>query len=78
MRRFSCLHSELRVALETMPSIIMATGVLHNIAIDLKIPDINDGNEEMPDKMPEFPGNFPSNLNTGSTYRKLIVNNYFS
>ena len=61
-----------------MPAIIMATGVLHNIAIDLKIPDMNDGIEEMPDEMPEAPGNFPSNLNTGSTYRKLIVNNYFS
>lgn len=39
---------------------------------------MNDGIEEMPDEMPEAPGNFPSNLNTGSTYRKLIVNNYFS
>lgn len=75
-RRFSCLTSEMRVYIETIFDIIVATGVLHNIAIEMG--DIEPFEEE---EHPEE--NIESNKNTevdndNLSSRNFIINKIFS
>jgi hypothetical protein len=54
-RRWSCLHNEIRIKLSQIPALIISCCVLHNIAIERKLPDIIDN--EFIDNQPE-PENF--------------------
>lgn len=50
-KRFHMLHSEVRIKLENVPTLIVAAAVLHNIAIERKMTDFDD--ETMDDDQPD-------------------------
>uniref|UniRef100_A0A914DQ72 DDE Tnp4 domain-containing protein n=1 Tax=Acrobeloides nanus TaxID=290746 RepID=A0A914DQ72_9BILA len=45
-RRFHILHSEIRINLKNVPTLIIAAAVLHNIALNRGLPDFDDEIEE--------------------------------
>ena len=75
-RRFLILHNELRVTPEKATVIIGACMVLHNIAIDLQMPDIGE-EPFVDDEVPSIPSNETSSSN-GFAMRDHIANTYFS
>lgn len=91
-RRFPVLAYGMKVKLETALNIIVATGVLQNIAIDNK-----DGDPPLPEELNEDhfnylleTGNIPNlgghdqvnatnpNIGNGAFTRNLLINNYFN
>lgn len=74
-RRFSILHSEVRLGLEHVANVIISSAVLHNLAIELRIPEPEDEEEfdNQPDQI-EYQGQ----QNTGISVRNRIVNEYFA
>lgn len=72
-KRFRALHDELRVSPEKAPILIAAAMILHNIAIDLNMPDFND----MVDENQPQNGNNPGEEN-GFEVRSHIAENYFN
>lgn len=75
-RRFPVLRLELRVKLELIPTHIVATAVLHNMAIDNNdaLPE-NADYVENPDQDIYFADN---DLTTGNLMRRRLIEEYFS
>lgn len=73
-RRFHVLHSEIRMAPDRVCTIIVACIVLHNIAIRLREPEVDDGvvGEEEYDLHEEYRG--PDN---GNAVRRHITDTFF-
>jgi hypothetical protein len=91
-RRFHSLHEELRIKLESVPNFIIACAVLHNIAIDRRLPDFqpcecadcvsrrqrNNNNDDVED-MPQV--DFAAIPGAGTSYnvfRQQIVDSFFT
>ena len=75
-RRFHSLHSGLRIAIRNVPSLIISTAVLQNIAINFKEPDFDDESDD--DIQPEEMvfGNDP--VANNFSMRTLITENFFN
>lgn len=73
-RRFPCLKSGLRTKMETSLSIIVATAVLHNVAIEVNDPLPNE-DEDHEDDMPLDP--MPPVDRGGNAKRLAITRQYF-
>uniref|UniRef100_A0A8C1XYL4 Putative nuclease HARBI1 n=1 Tax=Cyprinus carpio TaxID=7962 RepID=A0A8C1XYL4_CYPCA len=75
-RRFHCLHAELKMKPEKVCNIICACVVLHNMARDLALPDLEDDQicEEPTLEITEAGGEDGS----GRYIRQMIVENIFS
>ena len=73
-RRFHILHSEIRMAPDRVCTIVVACFVLHNIAINLREPEVDDGHvdDEDCDVQEQYHG--PEN---GNAVRKHITNTFF-
>ena len=72
-KRFRILHDEMRISKEKAPMIIMAAMILHNIAIDLNMPDFEEDMEM--DNIENV--NHEHNLNNGFEVRNHIVETFF-
>ncbi|KAJ8910262.1 hypothetical protein NQ315_004998 [Exocentrus adspersus] len=79
-RRFPCLSFGLRTKIETAQDIIVATAILHNIAVNQgdPLPDINSDlealiNIEVPQNV-----NIDYQYQLRNTYREQLINNYFA
>lgn len=74
-RRFPCLSMGLRVKLETTLHIIIATAILHNIAISMNdnIPDDHVENE-----MDQNWINYEEPRHQANEIRRQLIDNYFS
>lgn len=72
-RRFPCLHYGMRLHLQKTLTVIVATAVLHNIAIDNANPLPEDGCivEELPNVQAL------QEMTRGHQMRTHIINNYF-
>ncbi|XP_064638287.1 putative nuclease HARBI1 [Lineus longissimus] len=73
-RKFPCLKQGIRVKLDTAMSVITATAVLHNIAIDLKEPDVGEEAEAEDDDVPVVDRD--DNV-MGAAIRQTIVQQHF-
>lgn len=72
-RRFPCLSMGLRVKLDTALNIIVATAILHNIAVNMNIQEIDDGFNEDPEWNNEaYLGNHRDGV------RRHLIENYFA
>ena len=73
-RRFHILHSEIRMAPDRVCTIVVACFVLHNIAINLREPEVDDGHvdDEDCDVQEQYHG--PEN---GNAVRKQSITNTF-
>jgi hypothetical protein len=76
-RRFPCLKMGIRCRLDTAMSIITATAILHNIAIDLKEPDFEDANDSDDDEGDAGGQHVPRDDMMGAAVRQTIVQQYF-
>lgn len=77
-RRFPCLKFGLRCKLPTIMSTIVATAVLHNIAMDIQEPDF-EGEGDVFDSqhhVMEESWSFPPNA-MGNAIRRTIVQQHF-
>ncbi|XP_030749237.1 putative nuclease HARBI1 [Sitophilus oryzae] len=82
-RRFPILKNGMRVKLETAMDIIVATAVLHNIALDMSedipgewLEDAEEGeNAEEGDGILELPN---ENINFGRQFRQVLINQHFA
>lgn len=74
-RRFPCLSMGLRTKLETTLHIIVATAILHNIAISMNdnIPDHHVENE-----IDQNWNNFEEPVHQANEIRRQLIDNYFS
>lgn len=77
-KRFPILRLEMRVKLETIQSIIVATAILHNIALTMndEEPEILHPNDDHDDMHFEFEGVAANQENF--VLREQVINNYFS
>lgn len=77
-RRFPILKYGLRLQLETTMNVIIATAVLHNIAIEMheEIPEDWPENDEHNDDIQELPDNIRNFQ--GRLVRQHLINEYFA
>ncbi|XP_058877978.1 putative nuclease HARBI1 [Acipenser ruthenus] len=78
-RRFHCLHGELRMVPERACNIICAAVVLHNIARELALPDVEGPNSVAVYEEEEVPEQAGVDQDGSGRYiRQMIVENCFS
>lgn len=84
-RRFPALAYGLRCKLETTLSVIVATAVLHNLAVDMNVevpppPDQINPNElnHLIEQGHVPPVVFPDPEGNNNNYRGVLIHNYFS
>ncbi|KAK9707659.1 DDE superfamily endonuclease [Popillia japonica] len=75
-RRFPILKLEMRVKLQTAQTIIVATGVLHNIALQMA-DDLPEDNEEYINEIEVDNAAVPIANNNGNV-RENLIRDYFS
>ena len=73
-RRFHILHSEVRMAPDRVCTIVVACFVLHNIAVNLREPDVDDANIDNEDCDVQGQYHGPEN---GNAVRKHITDTFF-
>lgn len=77
--RSRCLHKTggiIQLKLPTACTVIMACGVLHNLAIDLNLP-LPDDREEEEEEQLQLPGDFHNDEN-GLRQRASLINHFFT
>ena len=73
-RRFHILHSEVRMAPDRVCTIVVACFVLHNIAVNLREPEVDDVNIDNEDCDVQEQYHGPEN---GNAVRKHITDTFF-
>lgn len=91
-RRFHSLHEELRIKLDSVLNFIIACAVLHNIAIDRRLPEFapcdcgncvarrnrNNGNDNADDSLQVDYSTIPKIRQSRNVFRQQIVNSFFT
>lgn len=77
-RRFPCLSVGLRRKITNIQDIVIATAILHNVAVNQgdPLPDINEELEALIDA--QVPDNIEVENDRGNIYRQQLINDYFS
>lgn len=76
-RRFYILHSELRVDYKRAPILIACCAILHNIAVKHRLPDFEDGVEDV-EFLDEAQQPIVNVHDDGTRFRNFIVNQFFN
>ena len=79
-RRFHCLHSGLRVPVKNCCRIIIAAAVLNNIAIERKLPDFDEPEDNFFDEQPDLePYHRRNDIRKNNfSMRNIITENFFA
>ena len=75
-RRWGILHQEVRVATSKVPKLVVVCMILHNIAIEMNMPNIYSIYSSTDDQDVEIVGQH-DNQHDGLSYRNHVVETYF-